>query len=111
MGNAKPILGYPSVTAACVALHAQGLSEREIAKRVGRPQATVAALLISAKRTQDGLVLRKKLPRAVVEALKPHAVKRNVGLSTLAVMLLEAIAEGDLVDAVLDDADEAGGEG
>lgn len=44
MGGAIPCLGYPSRTAAVLALRGQGLSTREIAVRIGIEVKTVAAL-------------------------------------------------------------------
>jgi len=53
MSNAKPILGYPTRSAAAVALRAAGLSTAEIAAHLGVKHATVTALEHSAGRRRS----------------------------------------------------------
>ncbi|HEX9837091.1 MAG TPA: hypothetical protein VGB90_09570 [Alphaproteobacteria bacterium] len=50
MAVAKPILGYPSRTAAVVALRREGLTLAEVAARTGIPVSNVSALECCARR-------------------------------------------------------------
>ncbi|MDX9862181.1 MAG: hypothetical protein RBS99_14825, partial [Rhodospirillales bacterium] len=52
MGAPKPCLGYPSRTAAVLALRGQGLDDVEIAQRIGIRRETVGALACSAEGRQ-----------------------------------------------------------
>ena len=108
-------LGFPTRTAAVLALRAQGVSDRAIAARLDIEVKTVSALAISAARTkrhsggeprptQPGL----HVPSDILSALRPHAVKRGISVSRLALAIIETAVLQDLVDAVLDDDGQAG---
>lgn len=107
----KPTLGYPSRSAAVVALRSQGLSTRVIAGRIGIPETTVAALEHSAGRSRA----RARRPAEangrtilfsvdVLDSLRDHAGRRGVHVNTLVKRIVETVADEDLVDAILDDA-------
>ena len=102
-GNSIPCCGFPSRTAAVMALKAQGLKHRQIAERTRLPITTVSALLHSggrriALRRQDAEVRRLLLPFAKARGIPVAEMKRRI---------LAATAFGGMVDAVLDD--EGGG--
>lgn len=110
MGAPKPSLGFPSRTAAAQALRDQGLTQGEIAKRIGISTNSVGGLLACAKRhraagtkPQAGNTFSALLPLDLRIALRRHAYKRDVTLDRLVLMLLERVASDGLVDAVLDD--------
>lgn len=113
MSTAKPTLGYPTRTAAVVALRASGLAPREVATRIGIPVSSVAALECSARRgpgrsaRQHGDVKRALyLPIGLLQRLAPHARKRGVSRETLAFLIVDKVVEDGLVDAVLDDGED-----
>lgn len=113
MGAAIPCLGYPSRTAAVVALRAQGLTTREISQRVGIELKTVTALEGSMTRLDRQ---QQRAPKAsasgvntvvmdsdTLRALRPHAARRGVTVVALAQQLLATLVDDDLVNALLDD--------
>ena len=113
---AGPILtlGHPTRTAAVAALRQQGLSTSAIARRIGIEPKTVTALEASASRRTRTQRREPELPswntvaidHDVLRALRPHAARRNVTVTALARQLLATLADDDLVDALLDDADQ-----
>lgn len=111
MSGAKPSLGYPSRTAAVIALRQQGCTTREIAERVGIEPKTVTALECSAwpRRAttgQSGTVYSHdfgSVPLNIRQMLRPHAAKRGMTTDRLMREIIEAVVIGKLVDAVLDD--------
>lgn len=96
---AKPTLGYPSLTAACEALQAEGLSVDEIAARVERKRIDVWALLGAARHrsTERGVTLSWKQLRA----LDAEASTRGVTANELAAQLIATIVADDLFEALL----------
>lgn len=107
MGAREPILGYPSKTAAALAFSAQGLNVRQIAAKMELPVCNVSALLCSAARTKvqrDVRVLRIRLRDRTFSLLEREAEIRGRSAQELALDLLDAITEDDLINAVLDDA-------
>ena len=93
----KPTLGYPSRTAAAVALTEEGKSPQEIADLFGVSVNAVSGL-ISARNTrrpnERGLLA---LPSDVTEALRPIARQRSITIKELAVELLRmSIREGSI---------------
>lgn len=117
MGAPKFCLGYPSRTAAVLAMRQEGLSTSIIAARIGIESNTVTALEASANRQTRKQRREVELPswntvaidNDVLRALRPHAIRRQVTVTTLARQLLATLADDDLVDALLDDADEIAG--
>jgi len=115
MGAAIPCLGYPSRTSAVLALRGQGLSTREIARRIGIAEKTVSALEGSASRTDRGAgqglgrsTLKQHtvcIDNDVLQTLRPHAERRDVSVNQLVRDLLRILADDSLVDALLDDDD------
>lgn len=109
MGAPTPCLGYPSRTAAVLAMRAQGLTSRQIAQRIGIEIKTVSALEGSAARVNREP--KRDLPSwnsvaidmDTLRALRPHAARRGVSVTQLARELLHVLADDDLVDALLDD--------
>ncbi|SUZ33321.1 hypothetical protein ROE7235_03090 [Roseibaca ekhonensis] len=108
MARARPVLGYPSRSAACRALHDLGLSHAAIVLRfadAGEPitKAQVSGLL---NYTQVSASAQLKVGRAVVERLGPAARARGITPAQLAERLLATVTQADLIDAVMDDQDE-----
>ena len=113
-----PTLGYPTRTAAVQALRAQGLSSGAIARKIGIEVKTVTALEASARRGAGGETGDYRGARStsrqhtvaidndVLRALRPHAARRQISVNALVRQLLAILADDDLVDALLDDADE-----
>lgn len=105
MSGHKPTLGYPSRTAAVVALRGQRLGTTEIAARIGIEPKTVIALEVSASRSKT----RAEGSRTVLfsidllDRLSPHAARRGVSANTLARQIVETVLDDGIVDAVLDD--------
>lgn len=102
-----PCLGFPSLTAACVALRADGLSNKEIAEKVDRTPEQVSCLL-AGLRQKHGRTIHIRLSGHACEVLGRHAERRGVQMRTLVEKLVETAVEASLVDGVLDDADEWG---
>lgn len=107
MSTIKPVLGYPSLTAAAVALKADGRSDDEIAALIGRSRQAVQTLLWSARKAK-ARPQRVWVSRKANERLLAAAVRRDLTPSRLMAELLEVVAvpgpDGrDLIDAVLDD--------
>lgn len=114
MSGSKETLGFSSRTAAVLALRQKGMTTREIASRIGIEVKTVAALECSASRTHrhgtrniaTGVI--GTIPLNVRQILRPHAARRALTVDQLIREIVAHVAHGDLVDAVLDDAEEIG---
>lgn len=106
MGAAKPALGYPSRTAAVLALRAERQTTDAIARQLGIEPKTVVALERSAERCRALVAEGNRtilFPAELLAALALHAAKRGMRANALARRLVEMAIEGDLVDAILDD--------
>ncbi len=103
MPQHKPIAGYPSITAAVMALEAQGLSWREIADRLGIDSRRVISLGLSRKNAKKFRTV--SLPLATLQGLKPHATRRGISAVDLAARIVEVTLVEGLIDSVLDDLD------
>ena len=108
--SAKPILGYPTRTAAVVDLKLKGFTSRQIAERLGIEVTTVSALECSARRSVSALGHPVKPRRSGIELsfdlrseLRSAAALRGLSVETLALLILERVAYENLIDAVLDD--------
>lgn len=108
MTNARPALGYPSRSAACLALRDQGLSPKAIADRFAQAGEAISTHQISGllSRCNRSKGARLTLPRTLVERLSPAADARGVTPGQLTERLLATVVEANLIDAVLDDRDE-----
>jgi transcriptional regulator with XRE-family HTH domain len=112
MGAPKPALGYPSRTAAVHALREQGLSTKEIARRLQIKLSTVSALECGSGRAcrlprqshERGRTIA--VPIDVLNALSPHAAKRGIHVNSLARLIISTVVDDRMIDAVLDDADD-----
>jgi hypothetical protein len=115
MSSAKPILGYPSYSAAVVALRAAGLPTAAIAARLGIKHASVTAFEHSAGRRKHRPAEAKGrtvlFPVDVLAALGPHAARRNIHPNCLARLIVETVVDEGMIDAVLDDGCAAHQEG
>lgn len=92
-----PTLGYPSRTEAVCALRVQGYRPARIGRILGMTQHQVSNLLQSDRRHQVNF------PREVLKLLEPHAARRGMSVSGLAIAIVFAAAEDKLIDALLDD--------
>ncbi|MBX9860676.1 MAG: hypothetical protein K2Y20_13980 [Sphingomonas sp.] len=115
MAGAIPCLGYPSRTAAVLALRGEGLSTRDIATRIGIDAKQVAALWGSAAHTDREPRRRSRDPgniprhRVGIDAtsigrLRHHANRRGIPVDLLIEQIVMVVADDNLVDALLDDA-------
>ena len=96
-----PTLGYPSRTAAALALSAEGASPSEIGARLGVTTSAAHWLLSSGQRRKEARVVT--LDTETLDALAPAATARGMRPEQLARLVVETVAEHGLVDAVLDD--------
>lgn len=110
MSGPKPALGYPTRTAAVLALMAQGKKAPEIARMIGMSAKDVVSLKCSAQRgpRREGQEeAREKpgfhIPLDVRQQLAPHARKRDMTIERLILELAAVIGRDSLVDAILDD--------
>lgn len=114
MSGPVPALGYPSRTAAALALRAGGVTDAEIALRLGISTHAVTGLISSAARRgkHDGDIDRSRpgdairpvdLPSDLVQSMRRHAARRDTTVDNLIRQILSAVIHDDLVDAVLDD--------
>jgi hypothetical protein len=102
-----PTLGYPSRGEAVMALTAQGLDRFEIAARIGIKPGSVAVHQHYGKRGRidrsTETCRRVRIKRDALNALASHAAKLGLTVDSLARLILQAVVEGNIVDAVLDD--------
>lgn len=108
----KRTLGYATRTDAVIALRSQGLGTAAIADRIGIEPKTVSALEASAARSKRRALRPAEeqgrtvlFPVDVLNALRRPAEKRGLHANQLARMIVQAVVDGLLVDAVLDDAE------
>lgn len=102
-----PTLGYPCRSEAVMALIEQGLSQAEIATRIGIKPSTVAVHCHYLRRGRGDRgypkFARIRIERDALAPLASHAAARGVTVDILARRILQAVVDGNLVDAVLDD--------
>lgn len=110
MGAAKPVLGYPTRTAAMLALAAEGLKTRQIAARIsaadpGDPMSAlkVSRLLHAGRRRSGRHPLLLSLPADLYGRLSCVAAQRRSRADHLARRLIEAALADILIDAILND--------
>lgn len=107
MGDPIPCEGFRSMTAAVHAMCDRGMTDREIARRIGRPMKDVASMRCNPRATRDGGDLpgriRIDIDRATVAALRPEAWARQVSVNDLIRRVLDVVAADGLVGAILDD--------
>jgi len=106
MGRAKPCLGYPSRTAAALAMSAEGMNYKEIAHKIGINPGIASSLISGAKNKRPSVERQKTvcIENEVLEALRPAAIRRGISVNKLCRDLLATIADDDITDAILDDA-------
>lgn len=95
----KPVLGYPSRTAAIEALLGRGLTAQEIAREIGGSVNSVQRLMWQIQ--QRSTDRRITLSRLMIDSLRSEAARRGREPAELATRLLEVIARDDLFDALL----------
>lgn len=113
MANRKPMAGFTSLRSALEAQMARGLDWREAARVVavarGRPAGDKAtynyanAIVRDAGRVEG----RLRLSRETYAGLLSAADQREVEPFELARRLIEAAVAGNLIDAILDDGEDA----
>ncbi len=97
MPSAIPTLGYQSRAAAALALKSKGMRPTEIGKLIGLTGRQVGFALQTKKRAT------LQFPRHMIEMLEPHAERRGISVTALAIAIVFAAAEDDMIDAILDD--------
>lgn len=105
MSRAKPTLGYPSRTAAILALRAKGFTNQEIAEQIGIQPCTVGALLTSYRHTAAARQGRRtvQVGADLYGELRLQAARRGIAADELIQRIIDAVLAAKLVDAVLDD--------
>lgn len=107
MSRAKPILGYPSISAAVLAMALAGKSKEEIAGAVGRPVKNVSVILSDLRShgrlPKPGDDARVPMAPQTRARLGEEAARRGLSVEHLAAALLKTIARDGLTGAVLDD--------
>lgn len=111
MAVKTPVLGYPSKTAAVIALRKEGLSTSAIARKLFIAPSSVSALEASHARSMHQRSDRpeKDHGRAVLltpdvyRLLGPHAARRDMSVSHLARLIIETAVDEKMIDAILDD--------
>lgn len=112
MGAPKPCLGYPSRTAAVIGLRGTGLTTSQIGRAIGIPDKTVIALELGSSkprrepRPSEQLGRTVVFPTDVLDALGPHAARRRCSVNHLARLIVSTVVDENMIDAVLDDAEE-----
>lgn len=107
MTEPKPTLGYPSKSAAIVALQEQGWKLREIGDRLGMTERQASSLATRYRQREK----RKAGERTLVldpllhTDLRRHAVHYGTSVEQLVFRLLMVIVSDKLVDAILDEGD------
>lgn len=116
MSGPKPTLGYANRTEAVAGLRGQGHDTASIARLIGISASTVSALEHSATRSRrraargDAASGRLVLfPADVLASLRRPAAHRGISPNRLAGLIVEAVVDGKLIDAVLDDAEDTDG--
>lgn len=104
MTEPRPTLGYPSKSAAIVALQEQGWKLREIADRIGMTERQASSL---ATRYRQRLAARKarhsiELDGPLHADLRREASRLGTSVETLTARLLYHLVRDKLVDAILD---------
>lgn len=102
MANSKATMGYPSRTAAVMAMRAEGMTLRQVAERLGITFQAVSALECSARRQAARLTVQ--VPGEIAIRLDAAARQRGMRQKELALRILEIVTGDSLIDAVLDDA-------
>ena len=111
---AKPCLGYPSKTAAAMAMIASGTERSLVAERLGLSLSALGALVDDQGRPRrDARAQRGATPRdlvapvtislATLEMLRPYARRSDMTVEALVRSIVDTVALERLVDAVLDD--------
>lgn len=109
----RPTLGYPSMTAAAVALRDQGLSTEQISEQIGATIKNTENLLYYADNKPQRQPRPAEMngrtvvvPLDVLDSLAGPAKTRGVSVNELARRILCTVADENMVDAVLDDSEE-----
>jgi hypothetical protein len=107
----KPVMGYPSQTAAIRALNAKGMRRSEIAQLLGmKTKDVTSAALTATKHRAKSFAYDKPqqvyLGLETIAALKPYADARGIMPTKLVQMLIDTVVRDGMVDAVLDDREQ-----
>lgn len=102
MPRATPCLGYPSRSAAAVALQSKGFVLSEIGRQIGVDTKTASALIASAKRSHR-IEAPIALDSATLNLLRVHAAFRRCQSQDLARRIIEIAVRDNLINAILDD--------
>jgi len=110
-GNRKRCLGFPSQTAAVLALQDDGYNLRAISEIIQKPVDHVSALLSTAgrgrtKRPAEVHGRTILFPVDLLEDIAHHAERRKISTNELARRIVQIAADDQLIDALLDDAHE-----
>ena len=102
--NCKPVLGFSSKGAACIALKAEGYTWTQVAKLVGMRDGRAASSLVHRTRKRaEASVRTLELGGNVFLDLEREARRRNRSANQLALDILHRVILDKLYAAVLDE--------
>jgi hypothetical protein len=107
MSRPVPIAGFPSYREAVRSLKDAGLTEAEISVRLGLSLTRIRSLRAPLRDRGMSQNARICVPVETLRALQMAARRRRMAAATLAEKLLVTIARDGLVEAILDDAEDA----
>lgn len=105
MANTRPVLGYPSTTAAILAMRVEQRSTQEIAEAVGLQPSLVLQREYQARNAVKRTSHRQiTLTRTLTLQLEAEAQRLAMSPARLAHLLLSILVEEGLAPAILDGA-------
>lgn len=103
MARAHAVLGYPTMRDAAAALRAEGLTNAQVAERLGTTRASVNQALSEHRRRSGRITVTLDLSVAARERLYRAAHARNIQPATLATHIVTTACTDDMINAILDD--------
>lgn len=102
----QPINGYPSISAAVMAMRAEGWAYPAIDDELGLTKGRAQNLAYLQDKRAAGPIWPIKLESSIAHNFVHAAANRGLTSTDLAVRLLTAITQDDMFNAVLDDDSE-----